>query len=117
MELITPVWKISPHKLNNIRKFYLSARKRDGRYVICALKLKSLAAVNELKTIIFVLNYLTVLVYTRTIIHLSGGKSTTSHLHCCSNFVMPFASVMFLKISSAIIIIVIIINLYNCYNY
>ena len=29
--------------------------------------------VNELKIIIFVLNYLTVLVYTKTIIHLSVG--------------------------------------------
>ena len=34
-------------------------------------KLLSLVAVNELKTIIFVLNYLTVLVYTNTIIHLN----------------------------------------------
>ena len=31
------------------------------------------ATVNELKIIIFVLNYLTVLVYTKTIIHLSVG--------------------------------------------
>ena len=31
------------------------------------------ATVNELKIIIFVLNYLTVLVYTKTIIHRSGG--------------------------------------------
>ena len=56
-----------------------------------------MAAVNELKIIIFVLNYLTVLVYTKTIIHLSVGalasggiylaayaasvNTTTSHLH------------------------------------
>ena len=31
------------------------------------------ATVNELKIIIFALNYLTVLVYTKTIIHPSGG--------------------------------------------
>ena len=36
-------------------------------------KLWSLVAVNELKIIIFLLNYLTVLVYTKTIIHLSVG--------------------------------------------
>ena len=40
----------------------------------CAPKLYSLqATVNELKIIIFGLNYLTVLVYTKTIIHLSVG--------------------------------------------
>ena len=38
-----------------------------------APKLLSLATVNELKIIIFVLNYLTVLVYTKTIIQLSVG--------------------------------------------
>ena len=38
--------------------FCLPARKRDGRSVICAPKVLSLAAVNELKIIIFVLNYL-----------------------------------------------------------
>ena len=38
-----------------------------------APKLKSLATVFELKIVIFVLNYLTVLVYTKTIIHLSVG--------------------------------------------
>ena len=40
----------------------------------CAAKSLSLVTVNiKLKTIIFVLNYLTVLVYTKTIIHLSVG--------------------------------------------
>ena len=38
-----------------------------------APKWQSLATVFELKIIIFVLNYLTVLVYTKIIIHLSGG--------------------------------------------
>ena len=38
--------------------FCLPARKRDGRSVICAPKLLSLAAVNESKIFIFVLNYL-----------------------------------------------------------
>ena len=36
-------------------------------------KLLSLAVVNELKITIFVLNYLAILVYTKTIIHLSVG--------------------------------------------
>jgi len=38
-----------------------------------APKLYSLATVFELKIVIFGLNYLTVLVYTKTIIHLSVG--------------------------------------------
>ena len=38
-----------------------------------APKLWSLATAFELKIVIFVLNYLTVLVYTKTIIHLSVG--------------------------------------------
>ena len=53
-----------------LQKFYLSERKRDGRSVIARQKLLSLATVNELKIIIFVLNYLTVLVFTKTIIDL-----------------------------------------------
>ena len=53
-----------------LQKFYLAERKRDGRSVIARQKLLSLATVNELKIIIFVLNYLTVLVFTKTIINL-----------------------------------------------
>ena len=45
-------------------------QRPPGHY---APKLKSLATVFELKIIIFVLNDLTVLVYTKTIIHLSVG--------------------------------------------
>ena len=41
-----------------------------GHYVP---KLLSLATVFELKIVVFVLNYVTVLVYTKTIIHLSVG--------------------------------------------
>ena len=47
----------------------------------CAPELQSLATVNELKVIIFELNYLTVLVYTKTIIHSVSTEDTTSHLH------------------------------------
>ena len=74
-EFTTPFEEISPQELNNcLRKFYLSVRRRgDRRFGHCSLKLLSLATVNELKLIIFVLNYLTVLVYTKTIIHLSIG--------------------------------------------
>ena len=51
---------------------FLAKKKRLPRqFGHCAPKLQSLATVNELKIIIFVLNYLTVLVYTKTIMHLS----------------------------------------------
>ena len=48
-------------------------KRRPWPFGHCAPKLKSLATVNELKIIFFVLNYLTVLVYTKTSIHLSVG--------------------------------------------
>ena len=65
---------MSPQELNKcLEKLYLTARQRDGFSVICAQKLSSLTAINELKVIIFVINYLTVLEYTRTIIHRSFG--------------------------------------------
>ena len=44
---------------------YLWARKHGSCLVICAPKLLSLGAVNELKIIIFLLNYLTVLGYNK----------------------------------------------------
>ena len=58
--------EIFPQELNKcLQKFYLPVRKRDGRqFDHYASKL---ATVNELKIIIFVLNYLTVLIYTKTI--------------------------------------------------
>ena len=56
---------MSPQQLNKCpRKFYLVGKKtRRPNSVICTPKLKSLTAINELKIIIFVLNYLSVLVY------------------------------------------------------
>ena len=75
-EFATSFDEISPKELNKCRqKFYLSARKRSGCSVIARAKIvmRSLVTVNELKIIIFVLNYLTVLVYTKTIIHRSAG--------------------------------------------
>ena len=53
----------------------MAAERRDSKCYsnpsICARKLLSLTEINELKIIIFVLYYLTVLVYTKTTIHLS----------------------------------------------
>ena len=75
-EFATSFDEISPKELNKCpQKFSLSARKRSGCSVIARAKIvmRSLVTVNELKIIIFVLNYLTVLVYTKTIIHRSAG--------------------------------------------
>ena len=55
--------------------------RRSQPFGHCAPELQSLATVNELKIIIFELNYLTVLVYTKTIIHSVSTEDTTSHLH------------------------------------
>ena len=55
--------------------------RRSRPFGHCAPGLQSLATVNELKIIIFELNYLTVLVYTKTIIHSVSTEDTTSHLH------------------------------------
>ena len=64
------------HELNKcLQKFYLSARKCDDSSVICTPNLQSLGAINELKLTIFVLNYLTVLVYRNLV------SNSTSHLH------------------------------------
>ena len=53
---------------------FVGKKKRRPRPLgHCAPKLLSLATENELKIIIFLLNYLTVLVYNNTIIHLSVG--------------------------------------------
>ena len=54
---------------------FVGKKKRRPRlFGHCEQKLKSLqATVNELKIIFWVLNYLTVLLYTKTIIHLSVG--------------------------------------------
>ena len=57
--------------------FWLAAETRDSKCYsppsICARKLQSLTGINELKTIIFTLYYLTVIVYTKTTINLSVG--------------------------------------------
>ena len=53
---------------------FVAKKKRRPLRSSRAKIVKSLATVNELKIIIFVLNlYLTVFVYTKTIIHLSVG--------------------------------------------
>ena len=48
-------------------------KRRPPPFGHCAPQLSSLATVNELQIIVYVLNYLTVLVYTKTIIHLNVG--------------------------------------------
>ena len=53
--------------------FVGKVKRRPWPFDHCVPKLQSLAAVNELKIIIFVLNYLIVLVYTKSTIHLSVG--------------------------------------------
>ena len=67
--------EISPQELDKcLQKFIVGKKKRRQRpFGHCAPKLYSLATVNELKMIIFVSNYLNVLVYTKTIIHLNVG--------------------------------------------
>ena len=73
-----PFEEISLEEFNKcLQQLYLSVRKRDGRrFGHYAPKLLSLTTVNELKIIIFVFNYLTVLVYTKT-----DEGPTTGHLH------------------------------------
>ena len=58
---------MSPQQLNKCpRKFYLVSKKtRRPNSVFFTPKLKSLTAINELKIIIFALNYLRVLLYRR----------------------------------------------------
>ena len=67
---------MSLQELNKcLQNFYLSARKRDGqsRYFIARAKIVIVSTVNELKIIIFVLDYPAVLVYTKTSFRLSVG--------------------------------------------
>ena len=73
-EFTTPFEEISPQELNKcLQKFYLSEEKATTAAVRSLCAKIVIVAVNELKIIIFVLNYLTVLLYTETIIHLSVG--------------------------------------------
>ena len=76
-EFTTPFEEISPQELNKcLKKFYLSAEKATIDRAVRSLRAKIViveATVNELKIFIFVLNYLTVLLYTKTSIHLSVG--------------------------------------------
>ena len=57
----------------NAFKSFICRQEKATRAVVRSLRAKIVifTTVNELKIIIFVLNYLTVLVYTKTIIHLS----------------------------------------------
>ena len=75
-EFTTPFEEISSQELNKcLQKFYLSAEKATTSAVrsLCAKIVIVVATLNELKIFIFVLNYLTVLLYTKTSIHLSVG--------------------------------------------
>ena len=72
-EFTTPFEEISPKELNKcLQKFYLSARKREGRSAIVCQNCNEIVGNRKLKIIILVLNYLTVLVHTKTIIHLTS---------------------------------------------
>ena len=65
-----------PERANKcLQKFHLSARKRDDRSVITCQNCNEIVgnSKNELKIIILVLNYLTVLVCSKATIHLSVG--------------------------------------------
>ena len=70
-------------KQKRLQKFYLSVRQREGRSIICTRPRKRECmqaakiephlrlAINKLKIIIFLLNYPTLIVCNKTIIHLS----------------------------------------------
>ena len=69
-------WRNFPARATQtpLKVLFVAKKKRRPRlFGHRAPKLLSLATVNELKIVIFVLNYLPVLVYTKTIIHLSVG--------------------------------------------
>ena len=69
-------WRNFPARAKQMpsKVLFVGKKKRRPRpFGHYAPKLQSLATVFEWKIIIFVLNYLTVLVYTDTIIHLSVG--------------------------------------------
>ena len=61
-------------KMSSKVLFVGKKKRRPRPFGHCAPKLWSLATENELKLIIFALNYPTVLVHTKTIIHLSVGR-------------------------------------------
>ena len=72
-EFITLFEEISPQELNKCLQNVLFVGEKTRRpFSHCVPKLLSLATLNVLKLIIFVLNYLTVLFYTKTIIHLKA---------------------------------------------
>ena len=74
-EFTTPFEEVSPQELNKCLQKYLSARKSDDRgHSVIGAKIVIIAGNSKwVKIIIVVLNYLTVLAYTKTIIHLSVG--------------------------------------------
>ena len=70
-------WRNFPARAKQMlsKVLFVGKKKRRPRpFGHCAPKLWSLATENELKLIIFALNYPTVLVHTKTIIHLSVGR-------------------------------------------
>ena len=69
-------WRNFPARAKQMSSKVLFVGKKERRprpFGRCTPKLWSLATEFEFKIIIFVLNYLTVLVYTKTIIHLIVG--------------------------------------------
>ena len=73
-EITTPFDEISPKELNKCpQKFYFSTSKRDDRWSLRAIIVIVGNSKCQLQITIFVLHYLTVLVYTKTTIHLSVG--------------------------------------------
>lgn len=85
-EFATPFEEMSPPELNKcLQKFYLSGKKGDGRFYnkksLTAIRaaldryvrenVGIIAGMYELKSIFGGVHYLTVLVYTKTTIHLS----------------------------------------------
>ena len=71
-EFTTPFEEISPQELNKcLQKFYLSAKKTRRPFSHLRAKIVIIGNSKWVKNHHFVLNYLTVLVYTETIIHLS----------------------------------------------
>ena len=61
-------WRNFPERAKQIlQKFYLLAEEMAVQSLWAKIAMRLLATVNELKIIIFVLNYLTVFVYTKTI--------------------------------------------------
>ena len=88
-EFTTPFEEIFPKELNKcLQKFYLSARKRDGRSAIARQNCNEIFGNSKLKIIILVLNYLTVLVLLKQLfisvsVAISGYLATSTSVNNC----------------------------------